>query len=289
MPEPSKDDDTVNGRTKTWRGMALSLMRRASEHEIMTRAAALSFYFIFALFPMILSLLAILGLFAQDRALHSDMVRQFSRLMPSSAFSLVETTMVELARYSSRWKLALGLALALWSGSGGMGCIMDALDRGQRIRSSRPWWKKKIIALALTALISALSLVALAIVLAGGSLSEFIGHRTGLSHAAVQLWEIVEWPIALFFMLLSLDLIYRWGPAVRQHWRWITAGSAVGVLVWISASLLFRVYLQYFSTYSRSYGSLGAVMVLLLWLYITGLAIVLGGEINAEIAERGLR
>lgn len=266
-----------------WRQFWRGLLRRAGEDELLTRAAALSFYFIFALFPMLLSLLALLGLFAQRLALRTAVIRQFGRLMPSSALSLVETTIGELTAYSSGLKLALGLALALWAGSGGISCIMDALNRSRQIPESRPLWYRQIIALGLTALISGLSLVALVIVLAGGNLAEFIGNRIGLSRVTLSIWEIAEWPIALFFMLLSLDLIFFWGPAVRPRWRWFSPGSAIGVLAWITASLLFRVYVRYFSTYSRSYGSLGAVMVLLLWLYISGLAILVGGEINAEI------
>jgi membrane protein len=107
----------------------------------------------------------------------------------------------------------------------------------------------------------------------------------------VMAWKIVQWPVALFFVVWSFALIYYWGPDTEQDWQWITPGSLVGVLVWIGASVLFRVYLHFYNSYSKSYGSLGAVIVLLLWLYITGLAILVGGEINSEIenaaAERG--
>jgi membrane protein len=266
---------------KLWRG----LKRRAIEDELLTRAAALSFYFIFALFPMLLSLLALLGLFAQRLAPHAALVRQFGRLMPPSALSLVATTLGELTVYSNGWKLVFGLALALWAGSGGISCIMDALNRSRRTRESRPWWYRQIIASGLTAVISGLSLVALVIVLGGGTLVEFIGDHVGLSRATMSIWQIAEWPIAFLFMLLSLDLIFHWGPAVRPRWRWLTPGSVVGLVAGITASLLFRIYLHYFSTYSRSYGSLGAVMVLLLWLYFSGLAILVGGEINAEVDD----
>jgi len=258
-----------------------------AEDELVTRSAALSFYFIFALFPMVLSLLAVLGLFAQSYPFRVGLLNQFGNLMPPSALDLVEKTIQEISIHSTRWKLVTGLVLAVWSGSSGTGCIMNALNRCYRVRDSRPYWKTKLIALALTTSISALTLLALGTVLTGGDLAELVGTRIGLSHFVVSTWHFAEWPIALFFFLLSLALLYYAGPDVRHKWRWITPGSLVGVLGWVAASLCFRMYVSSFATYSKSYGSLGAVMVLLLWLYITGLAILTGGEINAVIAREG--
>ena len=289
----SRDVPEANRRsTSLWNleGMNIvEFMRRLGhsfvEDELLTRAAALSYYFIFALFPMLVSVLAFLGLFAQSNALGARVLGRFG-LMPPAALALVEATIREISVHSSRWKLGLGLAVTLWSGSGGMSCIMDALNRCLRVRETRPFWKRQLVAIGLTALISGLVFGALIIVLASGSLAEFLSARTGLSQALVTLWGFAEWPIALFFVLVSLALIYCFGPDSRQPWRWFTPGSVVGVLVWVAASLVFRSYLHFFSNYSRSYGSLGAVMVLLLWLYITGLAILLGGEINAEMDRR---
>lgn len=284
-PEQSGTERRASDSGVARRRRLQSLFRGVTEHELLTRAAALSFYFIFALFPIALSLLALLGIYAQDPGARIAVVRQLSYLLPSAALSLIQTTIRELIIYSSGWKLLLGLGLALWSGSGGMSCIMESLNRSRGLRDSRPWWKRQIVSLGLTALISGCSLLALTIVLVGGDLAEFVGRHTGLSRATLTLWETAQWPIAVFVMLLSLDLTYCWGPAVRRRWRWFTWGSVTGVTVWIVVSLLFRVYLHYFSNYSRSYGSLGAVMVLLIWLYWTGMAILLGGEINAELDQ----
>jgi membrane protein len=168
---------------------------------------------------------------------------------------------------------------------------MDALNRCYHVKDSRPWWKQRLMAIALTVAISVLTIAALAIVLYGGDIVNFVGSHLGLSSLAVIAWRVVQWPIALFFVVLSFALLYYWSPDTEQQWMWITPGSVVGVLTWIGASLLFRVYLHFFDSYSKTYGSLGAVIVLLLWLYISGMAILLGGEINSEIenaaAERG--
>ena len=136
---------------------------------------------------------------------------------------------------------------------------------------------------------SALTILALAIVLYGSDIAHFVGSRTGLSAPIMMAWHIVQWPVALCFVVLSFALLYYWGPDVDQKWQWITPGSLVGVLLWVGVSLMFRVYLHFFNSYSKTYGSLGAVIVLLFWLYISGLAILLGGEINAEIEKAAAR
>ena len=259
------------------------LVDRFSADELATRSAALSFYFIFALLPIIFSFMALLGILARNHDVRIGLLRQFTQLMPASAVALVEQTFFELTTYSNGWKLAFGLLLAIWSASGGTRAIMAALNRCYRVPESRPYGARILISVGLTAFISALTLMALAIVLGGGELAAFLGARVGLSHAAIRLWQLVEWPVALIFVLFSLALVYYLGPDKKQRWRWITPGSLVGVTAWVGASLLFRGYLHLFNTYSRSYGSLGAVMVLLLWLYMAGLAILLGGAINATI------
>lgn len=296
--DPAKVEKTKE-RTSPWKlgGLTpLQLGKRVyheiDHDEVFTRSAALSYYFFSALIPMVLFLMAVLGIFAS----HSDQVRTnllnyFGRVMPGDAFSLIEKTLREVSTHSSGLKLIIGLVLSLWSGAGGMSSIMDALNRCYHVKESRPYWKQKLIALALTVGIAALTIVALGIVLYGGDVAKFVGSHVGLSDVTVLAWRIIQWPLAVCFVVLSFALIYYWGPDADQEFQWITPGSLVGVVVWISASALFRVYLHFYNSYSKSYGSLGAVIVLLLWLYITGFAILAGGEINSEIenaaAERG--
>jgi len=261
------------------------------DDEVLTRSAALAYYFVSALFPMIFFLMAMLGLFAQSHDLQSSLLNYAARFMPGDAYSLIQKTIKEVANNSSGLKLAFGLVLALWSGSGGIVSIMDALNRCYHVKDSRPWWTQRLMAIALTIAISVLTIAALAIVLYGGNIVNFVGSHVGLSSVSVIAWRIVQWPIALFFVVLSFALLYYWSPDTEQQWLWITPGSVVGVVTWIGASLLFRVYLHFFNSYSKTYGSLGAVIILLLWLYISGMAVLLGGEINSEIenaaAKRG--
>jgi membrane protein len=259
------------------------------EDEVFTRSAALAYYFISALFPTIFFLMAVLGLFAQRHDLQSSLLNYTARFMPGDAFTLVQKTLREITTSSSGLKLALGLVLALWSSSGGIRSIIDALNRCYHVKESRPLWMRLLISIGLTVSMSALTVAALVIVLYGGDIARFVGAHTGLSAALVRAWQILQWPIALFFVIVSFALLYFWGPDAQQQWQWITPGSLVGVLLWIGISLLFREYLHFFNSYSKSYGSLGAVIVLLLWLYISGLALLTGAEINSEIENAAAR
>ena len=259
------------------------LYHEMDDDDVLTRSAALAYYFILALVPMIFFLTAILGFFARSHDLQSDLLHYTARLMPGDTYRLIRKSLQEITENSSGFKLALGLILALWSGSGGISSIMDALNRCYGINELRPWWKRRLAAVGLTIAISALTIVALLIILYGGNIVDFIGSHVGLSAAAVMIWHFAQWPIAFLFVLTAFALLYYWGPDSKQIWQWITPGSLVGVLVWIGVSMLFRVYLHYFNTYSKTYGALGAVIVLLFWLYISGFAILLGGEINSEI------
>jgi membrane protein len=272
-------------------GLLKRVYHEFDQDEVLTRSAALAFYFVSALVPMVFFLMAILGLLAKGHDLQSGLLGYAGRFMPPDAYTLLQKTLKEITTNSTGLKLAIGLVLALWSGAGGVSSIMDALNRCYHVRDSRPFWKQKLIAIGLTIAISALTISALIIILYGGTIAQFVGAHTGLSSATVMAWRIVQWPVALFFVVLAFALLYFWGPDTEQEWQWITPGSLIGVLLWIGVSILFRVYLHYFNSYSKTYGSLGAVIILLYWLYISGLALLIGGEINSEIehaaAERG--
>jgi membrane protein len=296
--ETAPHTEAVEERTSPWKlgGLTpLQLVKRVyheiDDDEVLTRSAALAYYFVSALFPMIFFLMAMLGLFAQSHDLQSSLLNYTARFMPADAYRLIQKTLQEVANSSTGFKLAFGLVLALWSGAGGVVSIMDALNRCYHVKDTRPFWKQRLIALGLTVAIAALTIMALTIVLYGGDIADFVGSHLGLSNLTLIAWHILQWPVALFFVVMSFALLYYWGPDAKQKWQWITPGSVVGVLTWIGASLLFRVYLHFFNSYSKTYGSLGAVIVLLLWLYISGLAIMIGGEINSEIenaaAKRG--
>ncbi|HEY6972506.1 MAG TPA: YihY/virulence factor BrkB family protein [Candidatus Angelobacter sp.] len=270
----------------TFLQLAKRLWNAINRDEVFTRAAALAYYFFSALIPMVFFLMAVLGMFASRSAdLRASLLNYFAQVMPPSAFAVVEKALSEISTTSTGLKLVFGLVLSLWFGSGGISSIMDALNRCYHVQESRPYWKRMLVSLGLTVAMALLTICALAIVLYGGEIAQFAGVHTGLSTVVLFMWKAVQWPVALFFVLAAFALIYYWAPDVKQEWQWTTVGSLVGVVIWIGASLLFRLYLRFYNSYSKSYGSLGAVIVLLFWLYITGLAILAGGEIDSEVEK----
>ena len=272
------------GGLSPWQ-LARNVFRHTATNDIFGRASELAFDFLFALFPLLLFMLTLIGLFtSRSSELQGDLLVYFSDFLPPAAFTLLNQTTKELAANASGGKLTFGILLALWFASGGVSSMISALNLAFRVKEARSWIRIRAIALVLTLLISVLLVAALFLVLVSGHAADWLGAELGLTPEAVGLWKALQWPGAVLFAILAYSLIYYAGPNFeRRRWRWITPGSAFGVLLWLGASLGLRTYLRFFNTYSRTYGSLGAVMILLLWLYVTGLAFLVGGEINAEI------
>jgi membrane protein len=184
------------------------------------------------------------------------------------------------------------LLAALWAASNGMTAITESLNAAYDLEESRPWWKQRLVAIGLTVALSVLIIAALILVVAGGNIGEGVANHYGFGPAFALSWKIIQWPAVLASLILAFALIYYFAPDFReQAWQWLTPGAAIGVALWLLVSVAFRVYLHFFDSYSKTYGSLGAVIVLMLWLYFTGAAVLIGGEINSEIenaaAEKG--
>ncbi len=267
------------------------LAKRINEDDIFGRAAQLSYYFLLALFPLLLFLINILGYLAQQGTLFRDKLLVYlAAVMPASAFLLVHTTLDEISVSSGTGKLSFGLLAALWAASNGMGAISDTLNTAYNVKETRSWWKVRLISMCLTVTVAILILAALAIVLYGGNIGESLAMRYGFGNFFTTVWKIVQWPIALLFVLTTFNLIYNFAPDIPAHARrWITPGAFVGVGLWLAVSFGFRLYLGFFDSYSVTYGSLGAVIILMLWFYLTGVAILIGGEVNCEYQEEPQR
>ncbi len=265
--------------------LARSVLRDAIDDDLIGHASRLAFDFLLALFPLLVFLLALFGLFAsRSIQLRTGLLSYFAAFLPPLAFQLLKDTTEELAKAASGEKLTIGVLLALWFASGGVASMISTLNVAYRIKETRSWFKVRAIAIGLTLLISILIFLALCIVLAGGTLIDWIGKEIHLASKIVAVWKALQWPAAALFVVFSYTLIYSCGPnARRRRWYWITPGSAFGALLWFAASAGFRIYLRYFNSYTAIYGSLGALVILLVWLYVTGLAFLIGGEINANI------
>jgi membrane protein len=254
-------------------------------------AAELAFYFLFALFPLMLILVTLFGMFASQRVeLQRQLQGYFADVLPPTAFQLFQAVVNELAAQASGGKLTFGIASALWGVSGGISAMIYSLNLAHHVQESRSWFKVRALALGLSIIISILFLLALFMVLAGSWFVGWLGPALGLHPVIVLAWKASQLPCALLFIAIACSLIYHFGPDLkhRRPWGWVTPGVVVGALIWLAASFGFRLYLHFFNHYSATYGALGGVMVLIMWLYVCGLAYLIGGETNAIIERAAI-
>ena len=265
--------------------MAKRVWAEAQRDDVFGNAAKLVFYLLLALFPLLIFLTSVIGIIiGAGSGMRHVLFNYLARVMPSGAFQLINQTMLEVSTASGAGKLSFGFVAALWAASSGMGAITAALNAAYKVPETRPWWRRRLTAIGLTIALAVLIITALAIVLGGSKIADHLTSMYVIGRASAIAWKIIQWPIALAFMLLAFALIYFFAPNLRdQKWTWITPGSIAGVVLWLAVSFAFKGYLHFFDSYSRTYGSLGAVIVLMLWLYLTGLAVLIGGEINSEI------
>ncbi len=264
--------------------------KKFGEDELVTRSAALSYYFILALFPMFLFLMSLIGLFAGPNSeMRQGILNALSQMAPGSTSSLIQSVLTETTKASSGVKVAAGILGALWAASAGISALVVSLNVVHKVTETRPWWKQKLIAIALTVALAALVIAALVLVLYGGKIGQMIASQFGLGDLFTDVWRVAQWIFPFIAMFLSFSVVYYFAPNIKGGWHWVTPGAALGVVLWLVASLGFRAYLHFFNSYSATYGSLGAVVILLLWLFITGFAILIGAELNwiIEAADRG--
>jgi membrane protein len=270
----------------TWKLGGLSIVQLGklvwtdiSHNEILDRSAALSYYFIFALFPTLLFLTALLSLLPIPHLLDLLMAH-VSDVLPGDAGFLVQKTLGQALQGTHPGLLSLGAVTALWAASSGMTSIMAALNV-----ESRPWWRERLLAVGLTAVFSVLAVVALVLLVFGQNLGEVIANRTGWGTAFRIIWQLVRWPVAMFLGLAAISLVYCLAPAANQRWAWVTPGSAFAVIAWAIMSVALRFHVGYFANYNATYGSIAGVISLMLWLYLSGVALLVGAAINSEIGR----
>jgi membrane protein len=259
-----------------------------SADEVSDRAAALAYYFLFALFPALLFLTALLG-FLPIPNLMDRLMDYVSQAMPGDAASIIEKTLGEIVAGASGGLLSIGVLGALWAGSNGMSSIISALNIAYDVKETRPWWKRKLLAVGLTLGFSVFILSALVLIVFGPKIGETVAGWVGLGAAFTFVWNIVSIPIVMVLVAIGIGLVYYLAPAVEQHWRWVTPGSAVALVLWLGASFALRFYVTNFANYNATYGSIGGVILLMLWLYLSGMALLLGAEVNAEIEHAAAR
>jgi membrane protein len=277
------------GRTSPWQLGGLTVIdlagrvwREVNNDEILDRAAALSFYALFAFFPGLLFLVALLG-FLPVRGLLHVFFAYLGRVLPGDSLSLIQHTLREVVQNSHRGLLSLGALTALWTASSGMASLMTTMNIAYHVTDSRPWWVRRGIAILLTVGFSVLLLAALTLMVFGPKLGNLLAGWLGLEPMFAAAWNVASVVLPVGFVLVGIALVYYFAPALEQKWRWITPGSALATALWLAVSFVLRLYVTSFSNYNATYGSLGGAILFLLWLYLTGMVLMLGAEVNSEI------
>jgi len=264
-------------------------LKAGIDDNLLSRAAELGFYFLFALFPTLVSASAILGLAARHAVdIYLHLLQYLALVVPPSAYAMVIDTFNQATAHATSGKVTLGLVTAMWSASVGFSAMQDGMNTVYKVRESRPYWKARGAAILVTLLLAVIVTLNLAVLLGGDFLARFAAHHLWhrvLAVAVESLVRGVSYVLALGLLLMLFNSIYFFAPDLHvKRWHWVTPGAVVGITGWIAASLGLRLYLHYFlASFSATYGSLGAVIVLLTWFYITGLMLLLGAELNSEI------
>jgi membrane protein len=268
--------------------LAANVGKRVWEHDVLGRSAQLAYLFLLSLFPLLVFLTALLGTFVQSSAaLRTRLLEYFGAFAPPQTHTLFLETVDEISASSGGGKVVLGFLTGIWVASFGTGAVQEGLRVAYGVRETRPLWKTSLGTLLLTFALGLLGAGAVSLLLYGEMMGRFLAAALGLGEAFHLAWRVLEWPLLLVFAFALSLLTYRGSSSLYAlDWKRVVPGSVVAVGLWLAASFGLRLYLFLVPSYSKVYGSLGAVVALLLWLYLTGAAILIGGEVNAEWERR---
>jgi membrane protein len=274
---------------RSWRVVLRRTVREFRDDNLTDWAAALTYYGIMSLFPMVLVLVALLGLAGHYPQTSDALLRIIDHIGPASAVDTFRKPVqgVVKSKGGAGALLGVGLLASLWSASGYVGAFMRANNAIYEVEEGRPFWKLRPLQVAVTLLVVMLiTIVALGIVITG-PIARAVGDEVGLGNEAVTLFNIVKWPVIVLVLLTIVGLLYYVAPNVRQRgFPWITPGGVLALLVWAVASFGLGFYAAKFGSYQKTYGTLAGVILFLVWLWVSNLALLLGAELNAEL-ERG--
>ncbi|MHC9292996.1 YihY/virulence factor BrkB family protein [Mycobacterium sp. LTG2003] len=288
-PDDPRKPDSPDDLTKaSWWFVLRKTAREFSADQCTDLAAALTYYAVLSLFPALLVMVSLLGVFGQGQRTTDAMLEAAGDVVPDSALDMLRQPIEQVVESPSAGiTLLVGVLGALWSASGYVGAFGRAMNRIYEIDEGRPAWKLRPQQLLLT-LVALILAAAVAFMLAvSGPVAETVGNIIGLGSAAQTAWAVAKWPVILIFVMLAVAILYYATPNVQQpKFRWLSIGSAVAIVVWVVASLAFGFYVSNFGSYNKTYGALAGVIVFLLWLWLTNLALLFGAELDAEL-ERG--
>ena len=286
-PADASAPDTPTDLTKrSWKGVLVRTVKEFQEDNLTDWAAALTYYAILALFPGILVFVALLGVLGQFPDTFNALLEIARQVAPPSAVDSIAGPIESVIKQKQAAGplLGVGLLSALWAASGYIGAFMRAANVIYEVKEGRPFWKLRPLQILVTiVMVLLLAVVAIGIVITG-PLAEAVGNVIGLGDLAVTAWSYGKWPVMLIVIMGMFAALYWVAPNVKHpHFRWVSPGGIVAVLLWILASVAFGLYVANFSSYDKTYGSLGGAITFLVWLWVTNIALLLGAEFDAEL------
>jgi membrane protein len=262
-----------------WPELLRAIWRESGETNVTNRAAELAFWFLLGFFPMLLSVTGMVSMIGSAPGSQGTLMTYVGKVLPSSASTLVRQVLAQTTGSGRAW---FSLLFALWSSSSATSGLIDTLNAIYRLKESRPWWKSRLIAVGLAMAMGVLLTAALVIVVYGPLVLDKISPGS----ATLFLWKIAQWPAAALLLILALLGVYRFAPNLQeQNSKWLLPGSVVAAVAWMAVSVLFKVYVRHFSHFGLLYGSLGTLIILMFWFYLSGVAILVGGVINAILED----
>lgn len=285
---PSKPDSPDDLHRRSWKYILQKTIREFSSDQCTDIAAALTYYAVLSVFPGLIAVFSLLGVFGQGQAAGDAVLGIVDQVAPGEAAETLRGPIEQVASSpAAGWALVTGIVLAIWSASGYVGAFTRAMNRIYEIDEGRPFWKLKPAQLLVTVIAIVLLVVAAVILIVSGPVAEAVGGALGLGEVAQTVWAIAKWPVLAFIVVLIVAILYYATPNAKQpKFRWISIGALIAIVVLALATLGFGFYVANFSNYDRTYGSLAGIIVFLLWLWIANLALLFGAEFDAEL-ERG--
>lgn len=262
----------------------LSTFRDLSRHHTLQVAAALSYYFVLSVFPGLIFLSAIVG-FISLPDLFNHVLMLMGRLLPPDTMKVVYSVLGDvLASHRGTW-LSFGMLGLIWTASAAFDSMIEALNIAYDVKDDRPFWKTRLLAIALAAIIGSLLLSALGVMVVGPRFGDWLASRLGLSAVFAVMWPFLRWMLAICFTILAVEVLYYLAPNVKQRFGATLPGAVLSVVVWNVLSLLLGYYFRHWANLNRTYGTLGGFIAFMTWLYWTSLVLLVGAELNAELAK----
>jgi len=266
----------------SWSALFKRTFTETLADDVLNLAAQQAYYFFFALFPALLALISIASFFPVDNLI-DEIQNMLGRVAPRDVVDIISEQIKKISAGNAGGVLTIAFLFTLWSSSSAVVSMCSTLNAAYDITEGRPWWKVRLTAIGLTVGLAVFILASMTLIIAGPTLAEKIADAMQLGPVFEWTWKLVQWPVVFVLVVTAFAFVYYFAPDAEQDWVWITPGAVLATVLWLVVSLGFKVYIVKFSTYNETYGAIGGVMVLMLWFYVSGIALLIGAELNAEI------